>query len=104
MASTIDYVDYVTEMINGYGLITNKKMFGEYMIYLNGKPILLICDNTTYVKTKEEIEEYMKGSETGYPYNGAKPHYILDVEDAELISKIIPILERVTPLPKPKKK
>ena len=102
MACTVDYIDYVCDNIRGFGIVTNKKMFGEYMIYINAKPILLVCDNTVYVKMKDEIAEYMKGSETGFPYSGAKEHYILDVEDRQLILKIIPILVSITPIPKKK--
>ncbi|MGN0560765.1 MAG: hypothetical protein ACI4K8_06895 [Candidatus Fimenecus sp.] len=25
-------------------------MFGEYMVYVNDKPILMVCDNTVFVK------------------------------------------------------
>ena len=104
MASTKDYVDYVCEHIAAYGIISNKKMFGEYMIYINAKPIILICDNTPYIKMKDEIKEYMGESSTDFPYNGAKEHYILDIEDRDITSKVLPILEQITPLPKPKKK
>lgn len=100
MASTKDYVEYVCDSVKDFGIITNKKMFGEYMVYVNAKPILLICDNTIYIKMKDEIKEYMDECGTGYPYNGAKLHYILDVEDRDITSKVIPILERITPLPK----
>ena len=100
MASTQDYVEYVCDNIKGLGIITNKKMFGEYMVYVNAKPIVLICDNTCYIKMKDEISEYMNGCPTGHPYNGAKLHYILDVEEKETTSKVIPLLERITPLPK----
>jgi len=104
MASTKDYVDYICEHISSYGIVSEKKMFGEYMVYINGKPIILVCNNTPYIKMKEEIKECMEGVETDTPYNGAKPHYILDVEDKDITSKVLPILEQITPLPKPKKK
>lgn len=79
-------------------------MFGEYMVYINDKPILLVCDNTVYIKKLDAVSELMQKSETGYPYEGAKEHYILDIEDTELSKKAIAILEPITPLPKPRKK
>ena len=45
MASNIDFVNYVMEQINDTGIVSQKKMFGEYMVYVNQKPIILICDN-----------------------------------------------------------
>ncbi len=50
MATTIDFIEYVCEQIVGTGDIHYKKMFGEYMVYVNNKPTLLVCDNTVFVK------------------------------------------------------
>ena len=103
MASSKEYVDYVCETVKNYGLITNRKMFGEYMVYINAKPILLICDNTVFIKMKDEIKDFMNAQPTGHPYDGAKLHYILDVEDETMLGKVLPKLEEITPVPKPKK-
>ena len=51
-------------------------MFGEYMVYVNDKPVLLVCDNTVFVKKLPEIEELMSGTECGVPYDSAKEHGI----------------------------
>lgn len=104
MATSVEYIEYVCEQIRGVGFIRYKKMFGEYMVYINDKPILLVCDSTVYVKCLDCISELMKDAQTDNPYNGAKVHYILDIEDTDLCQKVIGILENVTPIPKPKKK
>ena len=104
MATTKEYIDYVCENLIDYTNVTSKKMFGEYMVYINEKPIFLVCDNTVYIKIKDEINEFLLNSEKGYPYNGAKEHYIIDIEEQDLLKKIIPILERITPVPKRKTK
>lgn len=100
MATSSDYIQYVCERIAGSGELRCKKMFGEYLIYINEKPILMACDNTVFVKIVPELEELMRGAEVGYPYEGAKEHYVLDIDNAELTSKVITVLEAVTPLPK----
>lgn len=74
------------------------------MVYVNDKPVLLVCDNTVYVKKLPEIEELMSGAECGVPYDGAKEHYILDIENRELTAKAAQILERITPVPKKRSK
>ncbi len=106
MASTEEYTVYVCEQIKGVGILRYKKMFGEYMVYVNDKPILLICDNMVYVKNLECINEKMteNNAELGIPYKGAKEHYILDIENIEFSKDIIGILEKVIPVPKPRKK
>ena len=104
MASTQGFIEFVTDQIDGIGNTRYRKMFGEYMVYVNDKPILLVCDDTVYVKMHDEIKEQMQDAETDTPYKGAKPHYILDIENRELAKEIVQLLEIITPLPKPKKK
>ncbi len=103
MATSVDFINYVCEQLNGVGEITYKKMFGEYMVYLNGKPVVIVCDNTAFVKKLDCIKEYMKNASVGFPYNGAKEHYVLDVDNSDFSKKIISEIEKVTPIPKKKK-
>jgi len=104
MATTLDYVGFVSEQLRGMGAVRYRKMFGEYMVYVNDKPILLVCDNTVFVKTVPELDGVLIGAERGRPYEGAREHYILDIENAELVRKVIAILEPLTSLPKSRKK
>lgn len=104
MSTNLDFIEFISEQIEGSGCIRYKKMFGEYMIYVNDKPILLVCNNTVYVKQLECITSLMNDAEKGYPYKGAKEHFIVDIDDATLAKQIIAILEPVTSIPKPKKK
>ena len=62
MATTKEYIAFVCEQIERYGDVRYRKMFGEYMAYLNEKPILLICDNTVFVRELPEVEPVMKDS------------------------------------------
>ncbi len=103
MATTKDFIEYVCEQISGAGTVRYRKMFGDYMVYVNDKPILLVCDNIVYVKRLDCIADKMKNAETGIPYPGAKEHFILDIDNMALSKDIVCILEPVTPLPKPKK-
>lgn len=73
------------------------------MIYLNDKPVLLVCDNTVFVKKITQLADIMRNAECSFPYDGAKEHYILDIENDELTEAVLHILESVTPLPKRKK-
>jgi hypothetical protein len=64
-------------------------MLEEYMVYVNDKPILLVCDNTVYAKKLDCIKLFIKEEKCGFPYNRVKEHYLVDVEDAESFSNII---------------
>ena len=104
MATSQEFIDYVCGQIAGAGAVRYRKMFGEYMVYVNDKPILLVCDNTVFVKILPCLEDLLAGAERGCPYDGAKEHYVLDIDDAALAREVIAVLESVTPLPKPRKK
>lgn len=104
MATTQDYIEFVCDQVRGDWAVRYKKMFGEYMVCINDKPVLLVCDNTVFVKQLDCIAPLMADADRGHPYDGAKEHYILDVEDTELAKKVIPELEKVIPVPKPRKK
>lgn len=104
MATSVDYIEYVCGGIEGVGEVRYRKMFGEYMVYVNDKPVLLVCDNVVYVKILDCLAEVMEGAEKGFPYKGAREHYVLDVDDRELAVKVVGILEPVTAVPKPRKR
>jgi len=104
MATSLDFINYVCEQLNGIGNITYKKMFGEYMIYLNNKPVIIVCDNVAFVKKLDIIAEMMQNADIGFPYKGAKEHYVLDIDNADFCKKIVTKIEEVTPIPKSKKK
>ena len=104
MATSAEYAAFVCEQLEHFGAVRSRKMFGEYMVYLNEKPILTVCDNMVYVKKLPELEPLMLGADCGCPYDGAKEHYILDTEDRERMERVIPALEALTLVPKPKRK
>jgi len=89
MATDKEFIEYVAEQLRDYFVVTYKKMFGEYMIYIDAKPVLLVCDNTVFVKMHEVLKALLEKNDTGYPYPGAKLHYVVDVDDGELLKDIV---------------
>ncbi|MDR1358032.1 MAG: hypothetical protein LBJ48_01555 [Coriobacteriales bacterium] len=73
------------------------------MVYVNDKPILLVCDDTVFVKHLSALDVLTDRFGRGFPYDGAKEHYAVDVDDRDLLCKVIGILEPITPVPKPRK-
>ena len=104
MATTPDFIEFVCDQIDTRWNKRYRKMFGEYMVYMNEKPVLLVCDNTVYAKKLDCIAPFISEDSTGFPYKGAKEHFILDVEDRESFPKILEELERVIKVPVKKKK
>jgi len=62
-------------------------MFGEYMVYVNDKPVLLVCDDTVFVKILPETQTLLPNADKGFPYDGAKKHFVLDIDNRELSCK-----------------
>lgn len=98
MAATKDYLDFVCMQLEGIRGVDYKRMFGEYQIYVNDRPVLLVCDNTVFVKNHPALAHLLAEAPEGLPYPGAKPQKILDVEDRALTAQVLEILERVTPV------
>ncbi len=104
MATSKEYIEFVCEQLDGIENVTYRKMFGEYMVYVNAKPLLIVCDNTVMVKKVPELADLMEGAPDGIPYEGAKVHYILDIENRDKLNSVIGILEPITPLPKKRRR
>lgn len=105
MASSQDFVEYVCGQMRDAGVITYKKMFGEYGVYCDSKIFALVCDNQLFVKITEAGRQLMPDCETGAPYSGAKPHFLIaDLEDTQLLSEMVAKTCAELPVAKPKKK
>ena len=104
MACSEEFIDFVYSQIKDTGTVRAKKMFGDWMIYVDEKPIVIACDNICFVKMLPAVRDIMADALTGYPYDGAKPHYILDIEHREKAVQVIRALLPVIPYPKKREK
>ena len=80
MATSREYIEWVCERLAPYGEVRPRAMFGEYIV------------------------ELFDDAECGHPYDGAKEHYILDMDDRALLDEVVPLLDEHMPLSKPRKK
>lgn len=103
MASSLEFVQYVVDKLSTIYTVSYRKMFGEYMIYIDQKPIILVCDDQPYLKINPTTTPFLQNQPTGYPYKGAKLHYALDIDDLALVQ---PAIDALLPqiIVKPKKK
>lgn len=104
MATSGEYIEFVCEQLEGIDGVSYRKMFGEYMVYVHGKPILLVCDNTVMVKKAPELASILSDAPDAIPYEGGKAHYLLDIENRPLVREVIAILEPITPFPQKRAK
>ena len=93
MVTSKEYIDFVLEQLEGIDAISCKKMFGEYLVYISGKPAILVCDNAAMVKKLPELAGLLQDAPDAYPYEGAKVHTLLDIENHALTRQVLEIIE-----------
>ena len=77
MASKQSTVDYILEKIAAAGVVSARKMFGDYSVYCNGKVVALVCDDQFFVKPTAAGKAFIKDYVEGFPYPGAKPYLFI---------------------------
>ncbi len=104
MATSKLFIDYVYQQLERFGEVRYQKMFGEYMVYVQERPIFIVCDNTVFVKMKNENRHLFPSIVPASPYPSAKPHYVVDTDDRDLLLELVSIMVPITPIPKSKNK
>jgi TfoX/Sxy family transcriptional regulator of competence genes len=107
MASKQNTVDRVLECLAGAGTVTAKAMFGEFTVYLGGKPVALVADDRLFVKPTPAGREFAPDLPEAPPYPGAKPHLVIPEDrwgDTDWLCELVAATAAALPTPKPKKK
>lgn len=106
MASSKSFVDFVIDQLKPAGLVSFRKMFGEYAIYLDGKVVALICDDHLYVKPTKVGKELIGQVTEAPPYPGAKNYFLIEekLEDGEWLSQLMVATASELPIKAQRKK
>jgi TfoX/Sxy family transcriptional regulator of competence genes len=86
--------------------VSARKMFGEYALYLRGKVVALVCEDTLFVKPTPGGRALEPGLAEGAPYAGAKPHLVIPGEmwdEGDRLAGLLQATEAGLPEPKPRK-
>ena len=90
MASSIDYLEFVLELLRETRNITYKKMMGEFMLYKDGILFGGVYDNRFLIKKTKSLEN--SGLKDQIPYPSAKPMLLVDSEDPDEIKELVNIV------------
>ena len=77
MPSSIDYLEYIRELLREVNGISYKKMMGEYMLYKDGIIFGGVYDNRFLIKKTKSLEN--SGLKEEIPYPSAKPMFLVDL-------------------------
>jgi TfoX/Sxy family transcriptional regulator of competence genes len=105
MATSAATIDHLLDLLSAAGDLTARKMFGEYALYLDGKVVALICDDTLFLKPTPSAVALLPDVEQGPPYPGAKPQLVLTdtLDNTDLAIRALRAVADDLPPPKPKK-
>ena len=105
MASSKEYLNFISEQLSDLEEITYRSMMGEYIVYYRGKIIGGIYDDRFLVKPVKSAIAYMPNVEYEFPYEGAKEMLLVDdVDNKEYLTGLFNSMYDELPAPKPKKK
>ena len=105
MASDYGFVEYVCDQLAAAGMITVRKMFGEYCVYCEGKVVALVVNNQLLVKPTAAGLAFYGDGPIGHPFPGAKGWFAVGerLDDTAWITQLIRITEAAVPTPKERK-
>ena len=90
MASSTDYINYVFGLLKDIQGITSRKMMGEYLLYKDKVLFGGIYDDRFLLKKTKSL--FVFNFQEEIPYDGAKPMYLVNIEDFNEIEKLITLV------------
>jgi TfoX/Sxy family transcriptional regulator of competence genes len=106
MATAQRTIDFILEQIGDAGIVSARKMFGEYGIYCDGKMVALVCNNQLFVKQTPSGKIFLGDCPQQPPYKGAKPCFLIAGEkwdDGGWLSGLIKLSAAELETPKKKR-
>lgn len=106
MSSNHSFVEFIADQLQEAGVITCKKLFGEYGIWCNGKIVAFICDDRFLLKSTDAVCNLYPNLPSVPLFEGARAKYLYieNVEDREFLAELVRITFEELPEPKPKKR
>ena len=101
MASDPGVVQYVIDQAGLGDRLSQRKMFGEYALYLDEKVVALVCDNQLFVKPTAEGRSLLGTVDEHAPFPGAKLWFRIGdtLEDGEALRQLLRTTAHALPAP-----
>ena len=103
MASSKEYLDFISEQLAELDDVSYRAMMGEYIIYYRGKIVGGIYDDRFLVKPTKSAVAMMPDADREPPYEGAKEMLLVDaVDNKDFLRKLLEAMYPELPMPKKK--
>ena len=105
MSTSAQSIEYVEDQLAGLNVRT-ARMFGEYCVYVDGKVVGFVCDDTLFIKPSPVDPSLLVGTEPGHPYPGSKEYHSVPgdlLENADWVRQAVQATADALPAPKPKR-
>lgn len=107
MSTRAETVEFLTDQLSALPTIRSRRMFGEYCIYCDDKPVAFVCDDELFVKPTDEGRAFIGDPDEAPAYPGSKLYFRVSGdrwEDREWLTELIDRTAAALPAPKPKKR
>ena len=105
MSTRPETLDFLLDQLGELPGLRTRRMFGEYCVYVDDKPVAFVCDDQLYVKPTAAGEALLPEPVWGKFYDKAKPHLLLTADrwdDRDLLRALLLATADAPPRPKPK--
>ena len=99
-------MDFLLDQLGDLPGLRTRRMFGEYCVYVDDKPIGFVCDDQLYVKPTPAGEALLTEPVWGKFYEKATPHLLLTPDcwdERDLLRGLLLATADALPAPRPKK-
>ncbi len=102
MASDEDFVRYVIDQSRLGDELSYRRLFGEFVLYLDGKVVAFVCDNSVFIKITEAVPA---GLPWRPPYKMAQPHPVIDelLDEPDALCALLRATAAALPPPRPRR-
>ncbi|MDO5623921.1 MAG: TfoX/Sxy family protein [Pseudomonadota bacterium] len=106
MPTRPETLDFLLDQL-GHGLpgLRTRRMFGEYCVYVDDKPVAFVCDDQLYVKPTAAGQALLPAPVWGRFYDKGGLHLLLTPDhwdDHELLRALLMATADALPRPRPK--
>ena len=99
-------MDFLLDQLGDLPGLRTRRMFGEYCVYVDNKPVAFVCDDQLFVKPTPAGEALLDKPVWGRFYDKAKPHLLLTADrwdEREALRALLLATADALPAPRPPK-